>query len=347
MNVKERLSPSRASAGLIEYPYGKSLEKPHLIHRGKYLFIKFGVRGAACLALASAFSLSSAGQQSSPSASSDPAAQAQPQDTTASKTTASPQQPTNQDPDKDKAAPPPASGQGKVAGTSNDRLFYTLPNFLTLQGAGKLPPMSAKDKFKVVALGTFDYVEYPWWGVLAAIDQANKSEPGYGQGWVGYAKRYGATMGDSTIENFMVGAVFPSILHQDPRFYQSGRGGFFARSGYAMSRIVVTRSDSGHAQFNYSEVFGSATAAAISTYSYHPGSTYISTPTNPHLFVPSDRTLRNTASVWGTQVSLDTFTIAVKEFWPDVQRKLSHKSQAAPSAAGERPSTPNSPVLSN
>lgn len=301
--------------------------------------VNFGVRVAAYFALASGLTFLSFGQQNIPPANSDLSAQAQPQDTPPGKTAASPQQSTNQDPDKDKAAPP-ASGQGKVAGTSNDRLFYTLPNFLTLQGAGELPPMSAKDKFKVVALGTFDYVEYPWWGLLAAIDQANKSEPGYGQGWVGYAKRYGATAGDSIIENFMVGAVFSSVLHQDPRFYQSGRGGFFARSGYAMSRIVVTRSDSGHAQFNYSEVFGSAVAAAISTYSYHPGSTYVSTPTNPHLFVPSNRTLSNTASVWGTQVALDTVTILVKEFWPDVHRKLSHKSQTAP-AAGEKPSTSN------
>lgn len=308
------------------------------------MFIKFGVRAAAYFALASALSLSSAGQQSTPP-SSDTAAQAQPQDTTPGKTTATPQQPSS-DTDKNKDKTPPQqdqtpaqpSGQGKVAGTSNDRLFYTLPNFLTLQGAGKLPPMSTKDKFKVVALGTFDYVEYPWWGVLAAIDQANRSEPGYGQGWVGYAKRYGATMGDSTIENFMVGAVFPSVLHQDPRFYQSGKGRFTSRSLYAVSRIFITRSDSGRAQFNYSEIFGSAVAAGISTYTYHPRSTYISTPTNPHLFVPSDRTFSNTVSVWGTQVGLDTVTILVKEFWPDVHRKLSKKRQTAPAAAAEKPS---------
>ena len=312
--------------------------------RGKYLLIKF-VRVAACLALAGAFPLLSAGQQSTPLAGSDTAAQPQPQDTTSGKTTASPQQPSS-NADKDKATaqqdkPAQPSGQGKVAGTSNDRLFYTLPNFLTLQGAGKLPPLSAKDKFKVVALGTFDYVEYPWWGALAAISQADNSEPGYGQGWAGYGKRYGATMADSTIENFMVGAVFPSVLHQDPRFYQSGKGGFTSRSLYAISRIFITRSDSGHAQFNFSEIFGSATAAAISTYSYHPSSTYTSTPTNPHLFVPSDKTLSNTVSVWGTQMGLDTVTILVKEFWPDIHRKLSKKSQAAPAAAAEKPGRSN------
>lgn len=220
-----------------------------------------------------------------------------------------------------------SSSQGKVAGTSNDRLFYALPNFLTLQNGGKLPPLTAGQKFKVVALGDFDPVQYPWWGLLSAISQADDSDPAYGQGWVAYAKRYGTTAGDSTVENFMVGAVFPSILHQDPRFYQSSRGGYVHRAGYAISRIVVTRSDSGRSQFNYSEIFGAGLAAAISTYSYHPRSTYLSTPTNPHLFVPSERTLGNTASVWETQVELDTITIAIKEFWPDVQHRLSRKSR--------------------
>jgi hypothetical protein len=196
--------------------------------------------------------------------------------------------------------------------------------------------MRAKDKFKVVALGTFDYVEYPWWGVLAAINQAEDNERGYGQGWAGYGKRYGSTMGDSMIENFKAGALVPYIFHQDPRFYQSDRGGFFRRSGYAVSRIVLTRNDSGDTRFNFSEVLGSASAAAISTYSYHPRSTFISTPTNPHLFVPSERTLSNAAAVWTTQLTLDTVTIAVKEFWPDIQRKLSKKPKASPQTSGQR-----------
>lgn len=232
----------------------------------------------------------------------------------------------------DKSAQKP-SDQGKVAGTSNDRLFYTLPNFLTLQQTGKLPPLTVGQKFKVVALGNFDPVQYPWWGLLAAVSQADDGDPAYGQGWIAYAKRYGTTAGDSSVENFMVGAVFPSILHQDPRFYQSSQGGYVHRVGYAISRIVVTRTDSGRPQFNYSEIFGSAVAAAISTYTYHPRSTYISTPTNPRLFVPSERTLANTTSTWGTQVGLDTITIVIKEFWPDIHRKLSHKSGQDPAAS--------------
>ena len=95
-----------------------------------------------------------------------------------------------------------------------------------------------------------------------------------------------------------------------------------------MSRIIVTFSDSGHTQLNYSEIFGAATAAAISTYSYHPRSAYISTPSNPNQFVASERTFSNVASTWGTQVGLDTITFVVKEFWPDIRRKISKKHKA-------------------
>jgi hypothetical protein len=194
-------------------------------------------------------------------------------------------------------------------GTSKDRLFYALPNFLTVE-TKNVPPLTVGQKFKVVARGSFDYIQLPWYGLLAGLSQAQNSEPGYGQGIEGYGKRLGAYAADGTIENFLTGAVFPSVLRQDPRFFQSGQGGFVRRSGYAVSRIFITRTDAGHRQFNFSEILGSAMAAGISTYSYHPR---------------DDRDLRNTASVWGSQVGYDTITIVIKEFWPDIRRKLSKK----------------------
>lgn len=195
---------------------------------------------------------------------------------------------------------------------------------MSLENAGKVPPLSAKQKFSVVARSSFDYVAYPWYGFLAGIGQAEDSEPGFGQGAAGYGKRFESALADGTIENFITGAVLPSLLHQDPRFFQSGRGSFAHRSGYAVSRIFVTRTDSGGEQFNYSEVLGSALSATISTNSHHPKSTILTTSSGPR-FIPSDRTLKNTASVWGTQVGYDTLTIVVKEFWPDIHRKMSHK----------------------
>jgi len=209
--------------------------------------------------------------------------------------------------EKSKDAP---AKDGQASGTSKDRLFYTLPNFLTLENADQVPPLTAGEKYKVVARSSFDYVQYPWYGFLAGISQAENSEPGYGQGAAGYGKRFGAALADGTIENFLTSAVFPSVLRQDPRFFQSGKGGFWHRVGYAMGRVVITRGDSGNSQFNVSEIFGSALSAGISTYSYHPH---------------ADRTLSNTASVWGSQVGYDTLTYVVKEFWPDIRRKLRKK----------------------
>jgi hypothetical protein len=206
----------------------------------------------------------------------------------------------------------PKAEEALQNGTSRDRLFYTLPDFLTVQNAGTLPPLTSSQKFKVVARSSFDYVEYPWYGALAGIGQAENSEPGFRQGAAGYGKRYGASFADGTIENFMTSAVLPSLLREDPRFYQSGTGTFWRRTGYAISRIFVTRTDSGHEQFNFSEVIGSGLSAGISTYTYHPR---------------ADRNLPNAATVWGTLVGYDTLTTVVKEFWPDIRRKLGHKPQ--------------------
>ena len=197
--------------------------------------------------------------------------------------------------------------------TSKDRLFFALPNFLTLENGSQAIPLTSGEKFKVVAKGAFDYTQIPWYALVGAIGQAENSEPGYGQGWAAYGKRVGSSAADGTIENFMTGAIFPSILHQDPRYFQMGKGKLWNRITYSASRILITRSDSGHKQFNFSEVFGSALSAGISTYSYHPR---------------SDRSVADVADVWGSQMGTDAITIMLKEFWPDIRNKILKKKTA-------------------
>ena len=266
--------------------------------------MSFPCRLQVCLGLSLLLSIAANGQQPSPPQP-EPAKPSSPQQAQAPDK--------NQTPDKSKDDQ--KDGQGKdgpaqTEGTSKDRLFFTLPNFLTLENANQVPPLTAGQKFKVVARSSFDYVQYPWYAFLAGVSQAENSEPGYGQGAAGYGKRFGAAMADGTIENFMTSAVFPAVLRQDPRFFQSGKGGFWHRTAYAVSRTLFTRTDSGNQQVNYSEIIGSALSAGISTYSYHPH---------------SDKTLSNTAKVWGTQVGYDTLTYFVKEFWPDIRRKIRGK----------------------
>jgi hypothetical protein len=294
------------------------------------LLANFVLKCAACLALVCSVAAISFAQQATPGT--ETPAQTQPQEAakTPDEATPPPQTPKRDDPANNNPL------QGKIAGTSNDRLFYALPNFLTLENAGKLPPLTAKQKFGVVAESSFDLVAIPWYGFVAGLGQLNNSEPRYRQGAKGYAKRYVTDAADGLIENFIVGAAMPSLLHQDPRFFQKGHGGFFKRTYYAASRMLITRTDSGHAQFNYSEIVGGMFSATLSTYSYHPTGGYISTPTNPHYYVASDRTFKNTASVWATQLGYDTLTVVVKEFWPDIHRAISPKFRRETSGAGGR-----------
>src|SRR5579863_7689082 len=190
------------------------------------------------------------GQQ--PSGQQPPAQQPQPATPTATQSSGQ----TTSDPKPAVPNDPPGTTQSDAG--SKDRLFFALPNFLTLENSAHVPPMTVAQKYKVAVRSSFDYVQYPWYAALAGISQAQNSEPGYGQGAEGYAKRFGAAFADGTIENFTTGAILPSLLHQDPRYFQSGKGGFWHRTFYAASRNLVTRTDSGKNQFNYSEVVGGA-----------------------------------------------------------------------------------------
>jgi hypothetical protein len=191
-------------------------------------------------------------------------------------------------------------------GGTNDRLFWTLPNFMTVENANHIAPLTTAQKFKLVARSSFDPVEFPYYAFLAGIGQADNSEAGYGQGALGYAKRFGSSFADGTSENFFVGAVYPSLFREDPRYFQNGKGTFLHRAGYAMTRVVLTRSDSGHTTINLSEFAGAGTAAGLSNL-YHP---------------EGDRGVSNTMSTWATQMGWDVVSDMVKEFWPDIRRKV-------------------------
>ncbi len=142
--------------------------------------------------------------------------------------------------------------------------------------------------------------------LVAGLEQASDNIPEYGQGFEGYGKRYITAYADNAVEDFMADAILPSLLRQDPRYYQLGHGGFARRMFHAFSRLFITRTDSGTEQFNYSEVLGAGIAAAISDYGYHPA---------------SDQSVGNVAGVWGTQMGWDLTTYMLKEFWPDLRKQ--------------------------
>jgi hypothetical protein len=188
----------------------------------------------------------------------------------------------------------------------NNRLFYVLANYSTVERHDDFGTLSAKTKFKLSVKTMTDPITVSFLGAIALIGQARNSDPSYGQGLQGYSKRYATIYTDTAVGTLMTTSVFPTLLHQDPRYFQLGSGGAWHRVKYSVSRIFLTRADSGKTQFNYSEVVGNAVAAGISN-AYHPD---------------YQRNFGNTMSVLGSDILLNSFCNLAKEFWPDLRRKI-------------------------
>jgi len=198
----------------------------------------------------------------------------------------------------------------KETGTVNDRIFEVIPNYGTVENANALPPLSTGQKFRIASASVFDWGSFAFNGGLSAIAQARNNPKEWGQGWDAYGKRFGANFADNNIGTYMTVAVFPSLFHEDPRYYQMGKGGFWRRSYHAVNRLFVTRTDSGKTHFNYSESIGNAAAAALSNI-YH---------------VPSDRTASRNATTFAFLIVYDGLSNGLKEFWPDIRRKVFRKN---------------------
>ena len=108
-------------------------------------------------------------------------------------------------------------------------------------------------------------------GLVSGVEQAQNTFPGYGQGAAGYGKRFGAAMGDLVTGTMLGGAVYPTLFHQDPRYFYKGTGTIKSRVIYAITRPVICRGDNGRNQFAISSILGDLSAGAV-TNLYYPAS---------------------------------------------------------------------------
>jgi hypothetical protein len=189
---------------------------------------------------------------------------------------------------------------------SKNHIFWVIPNYRSDESPTEIHPLTPGAKFRLAFDDSFDPSAFLVAGVFAGIGMAQDQYPSFGQGAQGFAKYYGGAFADQAIGNFMTEGFFPTAFRQDPRYFTMGKGGFFHRTAYAISREVVTRADNGHNQFNASEIVGNAVAAGISNV-YYPA---------------PDRTVDKTLGKWGQQLALDTVFNVMKEFWPDVRQRL-------------------------
>jgi len=150
------------------------------------------------------------------------------------------------------------------------RIGGVIPNFYSSYD-WNAPPMQAKQKFQLSARSLIDPVSFLTVAGIAGAEQNRNVFPAYGSGIEGYGKRYGAALANHVTGNLFTKAIYPSIFHQDPRYFYKGTGSTSSRAFYAVSSAFVTRGDSGRRMPNYSHILGGFTAAAMSNL-YYPES---------------------------------------------------------------------------
>jgi hypothetical protein len=197
---------------------------------------------------------------------------------------------------------PPASQPDDSSPPS--RVLGVLPNYRSVEETEPFSPLTVRRKFYI---GYKDATDYPIFFVaagMAGLAQITDQHPAFGGGVEGYSKRLGGAVADQLMGTFLTESIMPTLLHEDPRYFRRGHGGFWSRTGYAASRIFVARNDRGNWTFNFAEVGGNAIGTAIGN-AYYPG----------------ERHWGDNIERYSTQLATDAFSEVLKEFWPDIRRK--------------------------
>jgi Carboxypeptidase regulatory-like domain len=155
----------------------------------------------------------------------------------------------------------------QIQAQEKQRVLGFIPNFYVSYVPNPVP-LTSKQKFKLAWKTTIDPVTILLNGAFAGVEQAQNHFKGYGQGAEGYGKRFGAGYADIVTNTFIGGAILPSILKQDPRYFYKGTGSTPSRIRYAIAFAVICKGDNGHWQANYSGIIGSLAAGGISNLYY-------------------------------------------------------------------------------
>jgi len=204
------------------------------------------------------------------------------------------------------SVPQQNSEQTPIAKEQPKRILYIIPNYRAVSADASVAPLDAMGKFNLFRDDSFDYSTFIYVGLLAGIGMTEHSVPQFGNGADAFSRYYWHIFADQALGNSFTEFMLPVVFKQDPRYFTKGHGGFFNRTGYALSRLVITRTDSGSSQINYSEVIGNGAAAGISG-----------------LYYPTQyRTWTKTGQRWAQQLALDGVFNVVKEFWPDIRHSV-------------------------
>jgi len=172
--------------------------------------------------------------------------------------------------------------------------------------------MTVRDKWRLLWKESIDPFNVAGSAFGAAFSQIHNETPKYGRGGAAFAERFGAATADLGTQELFSDGVLAWLLHQDPRYFRKGpASGFARRVAYSLSRIAITRQDSGRQAFNASGLFGMMLGIGMSN-SYYPS---------------GSRTGSVMAGRVGTSLIGGAVGNLMSEFWPDVQSRLLHRKQ--------------------
>jgi len=191
------------------------------------------------------------------------------------------------------------------------RLFGIVPNNRTFPSLTHYQPLTTSEKFKIAGQDSFDRGTFILAAAFAGESDLTKAAPSFGHGAAAYGRYIGTSYADFVIGNFMTEAIYPSLLHQDPRYFRRGKGTGLSRVGYSIGQLFWTHTDSGGTQFNYSEVLGNASGVAIS-----------------NAYYPDNRDASDAIIKLGTQLGVDMAANVLKEFSPDIYHKFARKHRS-------------------
>ena len=211
----------------------------------------------------------------------------------------------------------------RLRAQTDKRVFGVLPNYKTVEGTGPAEPLTVKQKFAIAAKDSFDWPVLLVSGAFAGLSHLQNQNPSFGQGMAGYGKRWAAAYGDQAVGNFLAEAAMPALFHEDPRYFRRGEGSVPGRLGYAVSRVLVTRTDAGRRRFNCSEFAGNGLTAAAA-----------------NLYYRDDRDARDNVQRLAVLVATDAFGNVLKEFWPDIKRRMFARHAARDAGGSVSPALP-------
>ena len=202
----------------------------------------------------------------------------------------------------------PPAGAAADANPITKRILGIFPNYGTSPSLSPYVPISSKEKFKIAGENAFDPGAFALAAAGAGVAQFGNSNRVFGQEIAGYSRYFVAAYANHVVGDFLTGAVYPSLLHQDPRYFRKGSGSVGSRVSYAISRVFRTQTDAGGTTVNYSRLLGTASTVAVS-----------------NLYYADRRDAPDAAIAFSGRLGAAMAANVVKEFWPDLLGKFSKK----------------------